>query len=558
VIRSLLVSPRAPLALVVTPLGAALLALCIATPSAAQTVPGTESPTAQPTEPEPPATPPAIEAPAPSTAPAAPTLIVVPATPAIEPVPPPPAAASEVPPLVLPGPASDANRARLDYSDGSFYLRAFDDNLVFVPAARMHIDTYTFAGDGVGAYHRSNGTGLKTNLFFRRFVLELGGTVRKKWFYWLGGNFGPTQVDGSQAPDSTANVYDGFIGYMPVPTLRIYAGQFNAPFTMENVTSSRWLDLMERALIVRTVATPYNKAEGLLVWGETENKSFEYQAGVFGGDGMNRPNIDNAFDGMARLLVRPLASRSDALNRLHIGASARYGWRNYNFVRYDAPSLATPGGYTFWSSSSGDTHIKPYRGQLAIAGEVYVPFERFDVRGEFVYVNEGRREVSAVDADGKAVPASERGATLRSGALRGWGGYAQVSWWVCGSPRISGNPAGLYGVLKVPEGLGKQLPYALQLVLRGEMMRLNYDSNSRSGDLGTISAKTDNIFVNVYQAGLNYWATKHIRLSAEYSLYQFPGKPGQTNQAVAPGVKSKAAPDASVLHELSFRLGLAL
>jgi hypothetical protein len=76
--------------------------------------------------------------------------------------------------------------------------------------------------------------------------------------------------------------------------------------------------------------------------------------------------------------------------------------------------------------------------------------------------------------------------------------------------------------------------------------------------VGSISAKTDNIFVNVYQAGLNYWATKHIRLSAEYSLYQFPGKPGQTNQAVAPGVKSKAAPDASVLHELSFRVGLAL
>ena len=154
-------------------------------------------------------------------------------------------------------------------------------------------------------------------------------------------------------------MYDGFIGYHADPRLRIYVGQYNAPFTMENVTSSRWLDLMERSLIVRTLATPYNKADGLTVWGETRgNKSFEYQVGVFGGDGMNRPNIDNRFDGMGRVVVRPLAS-DGALERFHIGAGAPLRSRDDSAVHYDAPTLSTPGGYAFWSPVYTDRRTRP-------------------------------------------------------------------------------------------------------------------------------------------------------------------------------------------------------
>jgi phosphate-selective porin len=457
--------------------------------------------------------------------------------------------------LVLAGPASDAARARLDYSDGSFYLRAFNDNIVLVPGGRLHVDTYGFAGPGVSDYHRgSNGTGLKTNMFFRRFVFELNGLIRKQFFFGLGGNFAPQAIDGNsagQAIANNANVYDAFIGYMPIPNVRLYAGQYNAPFSMENVTSSRWLDFMERALTVRTVGTPYNKADGLMVWADTDNKMFEVQAGVFGGDGMNRPNVDGAFDGMGRLVFRPLATRSDALNRLHVGVSGRYGWRDSKFVRYDAPGMSTPGGYSYWSGSYGTApdvrHILPARGQGAFGAELYVPFENFDVRGELIYVNEQRREA----------PESDRSMTLRSGALRGLGGYAQLSFWLLGAPRISGNPAGMYGTLKIPEGLGRQADHALQLSLRGELVRLHYDANSRSGDNGDRDASTTDISVDAYQLALNYWATKHIRLTGEYSLYHFPGTPKKENQAVAPGVSAGKA-DASLLHEISVRVGLAL
>jgi phosphate-selective porin len=332
---------------------------------------------------------------------------------------------------------------------------------------------------------------------------------------------------------------------------------------MENVTSSRWLDFMERALSVRTLGAPYNKDLGLTYWGALKEgvSPLEYQIGVLGGDGMNRPSVDNRVDVMGRVVVRPLAGEKGPLERLHVGGSARYGSRDNRSVMFDAPSLSTPGGYAFWSpvyttADKTEVHVIPSGDQIAVAGEVYVPFERIDLRGEVVYVNEGRREATSV----------AKKDSLRHGTLSGWGGYAMVSYWPLGSPRVNGNPAGRYFGQKAPKDRGNEFPYGLQLAVRGEMMRLSYDGNARTEQVpdGSISAKTTDIQVNALQAMATYWATKHVRLTAEYSLYMFPGNPPSspgdvTNQAAAPGAKaSPAQPSADHLHELSFRIGLAL
>src|SRR6185436_15810988 len=104
----------------------------------------------------------------------------------------------------------------------------------------------------------------------------------------------------------------------------------------------------------------------------------------------------------------------------------------------------------------------------------------------------------------------------------------------------------------------------LQLVIRAEMLRLSYDGDSRAGtEDSSLSRYTDRIAVNALQFATSYWATKHIRLTGEYSFYSFPGTPpaggaAATNQAAAPGAKT-SPPNASAdhLHEVSFRLGLA-
>jgi phosphate-selective porin len=501
---------------------------------------------------------PLVEPTAPPAAPEVVAPLVVEPAPSVQPLPP-PTVVEAVPVVVAPVPAAAPN-ATVDYNDGSFYLRAHNDNLVLTWGGRVQADVYTFGGENVGHYHRgSNGTGLKPNLFFRRFIIETGGIIRKNWFYWIGGNFTPAGLAADQSvSNTTMGVYDGFIGYMPVPHLKIYFGQYNEPFTMENVTSSRWTDLMERSLTVRYIATPYNKADGLMVWGETKNKAFEYQLGAFGGDGQNRANVDDRFDGTVRALVRPFFKRDGALKRAHFGGSMRQGRRDSHFVRYDAPSLSTNGGYTFWSSTytngTTDTRIVPSRRQTAAAAELYLPFERWDLKSEFIYVNEERREVAN----------SDRSKSLRGGVFSGFGVYAQLSVWVLGTPRVNGHPAGYYGMTKLPDGTtGAEAPYGLQLVARGEVVRMNYDSDKRFGSVGGLDGITQNIDVNLLQFAVNYWATKHIRLTAQYSWYGFKGTPSNDkgghgdNEAVAPGVRA-GAPGANSLHEISFRAGLAL
>lgn len=449
------------------------------------------------------------------------------------------------PPSTTQPPTDDAQRgeppprAYLDYSDGTFYLRSASDNLIIATGGRVHIDAYGFAGPRTHDYHRANGTGLVPHIFFRRFVLESGGIIRKTWFYWIGGNFAPTQVDSNESPTSTAAVYDGFIGYQ-WPHAQLYVGQYNAPFTMENVTSSRWLDFMERALSVRALGAPYNKDLGVTFWGASGDgvAPLEYQVGLFGGDGMNRPNVDNRVDAMARVLLRPFASSTkDAIHRLHAGVSARAGSRDDAYVNYDAPAISTPGGYAFWSPSytaddKSEVHVIPSGNQIAGAGEVYVPFERFDLRGELVYVNEERREALAAD----------RKSSLRRGRLEGFGGYVQASWWPFGSPRINGHPAGRYIGLRAPKDRGAEYPFGLQLVLRGEILRLTYDGKSRSPNVDD-GKRSGDIDVNAAQVAANWWATKHVRLTGEYSLYGFP---------------RASSTSVDVLHEISFRLGLAL
>ena len=62
-----------------------------------------------------------------------------------------------------------------------------------------------------------------------------------------------------------------------------------------------------------------------------------------------------------------------------------------------------------------------------------MPIGNFDVTGEFVYSNYDTRE--AIDGL-QLSPFTER-----TGALKGWGYYAQVGYWAIGDHEILGHPS---------------------------------------------------------------------------------------------------------------------
>ncbi len=451
------------------------------------------------------------------------------------------------------------------YGDGKFFLRDANDTFLLLPSGRLQIDTYGFAGKGVPDYQRSNGTGLKADVALKRARVEMSGRILKRWYFYVGGDFSGGGLGGSEAQNNGGQATDMFVGFEASKWFRVQIGQFDTPFTMENITSDKWLTFMERSLTVRTLGAPYNKDLGLMARGESPKGHFHYAVALTGGDGMNRPSPDNRADVMGRVLVRPFAGDDkNPLQRAHLGFSARWGRRDPSYVRYDAPGLSTPGGYTFWSptygTGAGLTHIMPSKDQTAGAAELFVPFKRFDLAGEFVYVNEGRRE--ALD--------TSLGNTERAGTLKGYSYYVQASYWPFGEARIAGEPAGYPDPKLDPAKLHQPShpKRALQFAVRWEQMRLNYDSTARSFDgttlipgvkTGGLDGTTKDIKVDAFQVAGTYWATKHIRVTAEWSMYHWDGTKGVDNQAAAPGQSKNASnAGANTLHELSARVALAL
>jgi hypothetical protein len=211
------------------------------------------------------------------------------------------------------------------------------------------------------------------------------------------------------------------------------------------------------------------------------------------------------------------------------------GSRDGTKVGYDMPALTTAEGFGFWKPTYVDSlgrvlHIIPSGAQVAVAGDLYVPVGNFDFTGEVVYADYETRE--AVDGM-QLSPFTER-----LGELKGYGYYAQASYWVVGDHEVIGHPS--YGRpihldLTKPQ---QRAIHGFQLVARVDQLALKYSGSSRGGtDDG--KTPTGDVKVTSFTVGANYWATRHLRVSVNYGYYDLPSRSPVTT-----------------LHEVSGRVGV--
>ena len=481
-------------------------------------------------------------------------------------------------------PAFAADEDLAGYHGGLFYLRDRKDNFRLYLQGRAQVDSYNYAGPGVGDV-----ASLKSTVFLRRIRPELTGEFLHTWEFMLAGDWGatgndnvagttetsaaapgaaPTAASGryasAQTPTLRAQPTDVWVAYAPSRAFHLQAGQYDVPFTLENRTSDKYLPFMERSLAVRVLGAPTNKDMGVMAYGETDDGLLYYSGGVFNGDGQNKVSPDNRADVIGRVFAHPLIHSGTAVKDLQIGASGRWGVRDAYYVGYDHPGMTTQGGFTFWrptyGGSKGATHILPSGTQLALAGELRVPVEMFDLTSEVVYVNNHTRE---------SIEGFQLSNTERLGGLKGVSYYVQLGVWLFGPRDVSGVPGYERSAhLDLAKADPETPPQALQLLVKWEQLAVKYDSASRGG---TIDAKNvdGDIKVNALSFGANWWATRHVRLTANYVANMFPdSQPGGATQtssqrAVAPGntvakgVNDSARSDAHLLHEMLFRAAVA-
>jgi hypothetical protein len=506
----------------------------------------------------------------------------------VQPPPPPPIAAA---------PNEPANEPPLaGFHNGLFYIRDRNDVFRLYVQGRLHVDGLASFGPGVSSLPVD--AGLEAGFFLRRVRTEIGGEFFEKWQWQLSAEFAPTTVDnlGAKADtractidpttgaqtctDQTAPVQapsmkpaptDAFVNYAHAPWLNVQAGQYLVPFGMEARISDNTTAFLERSMTVRTLAAPTTRDIGAMVWGETPSRLLYWTAGIYNGDGQNRLNVDGRFDFVGHAIVRPFAPKeSHPLADAQLGVSFRGGSRDSRAVGYDITPLTTQGGYAFFRPTYKDSqgrlvHILPSTQQEAIGADLFLPFKSFDLSSEIVYLDENTREA----IDGYQLS----GRSERAGRLRGYGWYLQGSYWIFGPHELIGHPS-----VGKPLHLDLTKPSipattALQVLAKVEELHLNYSGSRRSGTDDPLTP-TGNIEAIALSLGATYWATRHVRLSINYSAYLFPdsepvsasqkGGPvqSQNQRAMAPGqLLAKGADDSArdgghELHEVQARVGI--
>jgi phosphate-selective porin len=509
----------------------------------------------QPPNPPPLPPPPAAAEPTPAPAEAAPPAgAMAPEAAPVEPAPappqpPPPAPAEVAQPAVAVVPAAPLTEPMAGFSDGVPFLRSPENSFILFPSGRLQVDTYVF--------HSANKVPNDTFLL-RRARLEVGGWIGGFVYFWLAGDFaiGPPAGAAPVAPSNLATT-DDYVALAPLGNLVIFQiGQFDAPFTLENRTSDKYFDFMERSITVRAFGIPDNKEMGAMLYGFNDARNFHYSLGLFNGDGQNFKNADQEFDMMGRGWVAPFSFTGDGpLHDVAIGASFWTGDR----TRTDAagnglalPSQTTQGGFTFLNmgsftaTSGGTTTTYQLRqvGRLnSYAVELNAPIaHRYGVRGEYVWRH------SPLSA--QSIASSGAGTIVGGADLRGSSFYGEVWAWAVGDDTIIGDQQGL-------EPFARYRKFGVKPVRNGLMFALRYEhlDETLSEAADTAMLKLGNkavgkTVVDSGELGINYWRSKRFRATFNYVLNHF-----DRGEDATPYLKAFKS---SWEHEFLFRFAIAL
>ncbi len=157
-------------------------------------------------------------------------------------------------------------------------------------------------------------------LSLRRTRVALSGTAAPNLKFKI-------EVEALKSPA----VIDAQIDWTPAAAAGLRLGQFKVPFSLENLTSTPDLDLINLAPSVSSLVPGLDIGSngrdiGLVLTGKAS--IFEYFVGAFNGAGINKADTNSRKDVSARLVMRPLSG-------LSFGASLYDG-------RYSATAGAAP------------------------------------------------------------------------------------------------------------------------------------------------------------------------------------------------------------------------
>jgi phosphate-selective porin len=449
------------------------------------------------------------------------------------PAPPPPPA----PPPESKKPAEASGPEPLaGFSDGTAFLRSADNFFVLFPSGRLQMDTY---------FYKSEDAVPTNSIILKRVRAELSGWIGPMFFFNLAGDFavGPPPGANPVAPTnlSTTDDYGAFAPFGNLAILQI--GQYNAPFTLENRTSDKYTDFIERSVAVRAFGIPTSKELGMMVHGLLPKSVAYYSLGLFNGDGQNFRNVDNSFDVMGRAWLSLAPLSLEPVLTVRAGGSLWMGKRRDGLP---IASQSTEAGFSFWKGSwtgpmPAMVPLELHQDGIlrAFAAELSVNvLHKYGLRFEWI---QKTQEFLVADVS--------KAGTLKKvgdGELSGGAGYVQLWWWLIGDDLIIGEPG-----LDLPSRLKKfgtaKPRQGLMATVRFEYLTEDVWEDGPTTRMALGSKVLGTTKLAGFTAGLNYWWSKRVRASVNYGIYSLSG-----NAKIVTTLPSDRE------QELLFRLGFAL
>jgi phosphate-selective porin OprO and OprP len=375
------------------------------------------------------------------------------------------------------------DEVKVSMKGGHIKFKTADNEFKFQVGGRVMVDSAWYMANANTDPDKNWGNGTE----IRRARIFLKGTVWDNWDFKVQYDFA-----GSGSLKDAYLRYTGLKQYLDHP-LNITVGNFKEPFSLEELTSSKYITFMERGL-PNAFAPSRNLGVAANSYGKVlDDGNWTAALGWFGqgitANNKNGQNEGNAVVG--RVTFAPWASKTKVL---HFGGAAEYRTYDQELIRIrERPEAHTANNRLVDTGKfRADSSMK---WNVELAG-VYGPFS---VQGEFMQ--------DRIDLTDYAEDVT----------MSGWYGYA--SWFITGESRKYSNKSGTFGRVK-PKGIvGKGGWGAWEVAARYSNLDLND---------GPITGYSENNAT----IGLNWYATPTIRFMANY-VFAWSNNPGLTDPNIA-------------------------
>ena len=183
------------------------------------------------------------------------------------------------------------------------FIQSTDGNFEVEFGGRVHLDFRAYSADFTP----------DPTFVLRRARLEIDGTLYK---------FFEFKVQPEFTDEGSTLLRDGYINIHPKDSIQVTAGQFKAPFSLEELQSSKYFDFIERSMLNNIVAS---RSPGVMFHGHTADEVVQYAFSAQNNRGSLQPNPVGRPDFFGRLSFKPW--QEGALSKVNFGGAFALGKR---------------------------------------------------------------------------------------------------------------------------------------------------------------------------------------------------------------------------------------